>query len=117
MTAERTRLPNRRRSITEKVETPTGACHMTVGFGDDLRPREIFLRPAASRSGSAMQFLADDAAILVSLALQYGVPVDAIAGAMSRTTAPDGSAAPASLLGAAADLLLTCLNGGGNCHD
>ena len=48
-----------------------------VSFGWDPRNgalREVFIK--GSRIGSDMEMLLDDASVVLSLALQYGVPVD-----------------------------------------
>ncbi|WP_035679414.1 hypothetical protein [Bradyrhizobium liaoningense] len=61
---------------------------------------EVFLN--AQKVNSALDVLANDGAILMSLALQYGCPPDVISRAMKRN--PNGS--PASPLGVAATYLL-----------
>ncbi|MCY4480440.1 MAG: hypothetical protein OXB97_11150 [Rhodospirillales bacterium] len=82
---------------------------MTIGFHpDDGDPLEVFLRPASARSGSDLQFLADDAAIILSLCLQYGVPIDVIGKSLSRQQ----GYRPASLLAAVADHLALIEKGG-----
>jgi len=47
----------------------------------------------ASKPGSAMQAMARDAAVLASLALQYGVPLETIRAALTRDDA-DGPSGP-----------------------
>ncbi|MEY9466316.1 hypothetical protein ABH973_006729 [Bradyrhizobium ottawaense] len=61
---------------------------------------EIFL--SAQKANSALDVLANDGAILMSLALQYGCPPEVISHAMKRN--PNGS--PASPLGVAASYLI-----------
>ena len=62
---------------------------MTAGFYADGRPGEIFL--SADRANSLLDFLMSDAAILASLALQYGAPLDEIRHAMKRDAAGKAS--------------------------
>ena len=73
----RRRLPNTRRSVTHKFRVGTHEGYMTVGLYDDGRPGELFLTMA--KEGSTIGGLMDTIGILTSLALQYGVPVEALA--------------------------------------
>ena len=71
----RIRLPDRRRSTTIEVEAVLDNNHrqkliVTVGFGDDGRPMEVFC--ASFRAGTAMNFIVMDACILISRLLQHG---------------------------------------------
>ncbi len=79
--AERERLPDTRRSLTHKVviESEQGpvSVFLTAGFYDDGRLGEVFIQ--VGKSGSTMRGLIDDFARLVSYALQYGVPLAALA--------------------------------------
>jgi hypothetical protein len=93
--AARERLPWRRFAISTSFERDGASFEMTAGFYPDGRPGEIFLN--ADRANSLLDFLMSDAAILASLALQYGAPLDEIRHALKRTT----SGEPASPIGAA----------------
>jgi hypothetical protein len=73
--------------------------HMTVGLYPDGRIGEIFLN--AEHANSLLDVLAHDAAILASLALQFGCPLDVITHALKR----DGQGTAASPIGAALDLI------------
>jgi hypothetical protein len=77
--AVRDRLPNRR---STSFERDGARFEMTAGYYLDGRPGEIFL--AADRANSLLDFLMSDAAILASLALQYGAPLDEIRHALKR---------------------------------
>jgi hypothetical protein len=59
----------------------------------------LFLR--AGKTGSSAEIAAHDGAIILSIALQYGVPVNAIRHALLKL--PDGSAA--GPLGRALDII------------
>jgi ribonucleoside-diphosphate reductase alpha chain len=48
-----------------------------VGLFDDGQPGEVFIKMA--KQGSTMSGLVDTIAILISMALQYGVPVERLA--------------------------------------
>lgn len=107
---ERHRLPNRRRSVTEGIEflRPGGMpAHYvaTIGLDDMLRPREIFL--SGAKAGTEMASILGDAAVVLSVALQCGVPAHAMARSMARIPSVDDGPAtePASVIGAALDLL------------
>jgi hypothetical protein len=107
----RTRLPNRRPALTEIVTVAGHEFAATIGFDRRGQPKEVFL--AGAREGSDLQFVIDDASIVISLALQYGVPARALAASMSRlpVARPGERGAAASVIGAAVDLL-TRIEGG-----
>jgi hypothetical protein len=96
-TKVRERLPNKRTNGTTTFAQDGSHYHMTVGFYPDGRPGEIFLNH--DRSDSLLDVLTSDAAILASLALQYGAPLDEIRHALKR----DARGAAASPIGAALD--------------
>src|ERR1700716_1225852 len=93
----RNRLPNGRPAITTTFERDGARFEMTAGYYPDGRPGEIFL--AADRANSLLDFLMSDAAILASIALQYGAPLDEIRHALKR----DVRGVAASPIGAALD--------------
>jgi hypothetical protein len=96
---QRDRLPNRRPAETIAFERDRARYEMTLGFYPDGRIGEVFLN--AGRGDSLLDALAHDAAILASLALQYGCPLDAITHALKR----DARGVAASPIGAALDLI------------
>jgi hypothetical protein len=95
----RERLPNRRRN--ESFEFFHGGLGFTasVGFFEDNRVAEIFL--SSRKPGSPIEAIARDAAVTVSIALQFGAPLETICSALTKDH--DGQAA--TLLGAALDKL------------
>jgi len=95
--APRQRLPNRRPAISTSFERDGARFEMTAGYYPDGRVGEIFL--SADRANSLLDFLMSDAAILASLALQYGAPLDEIRHALKR----DVRGEAASPIGAALD--------------
>lgn len=72
----RRKLPCDRNSITHKFQIGDFEGYLTVGMYDDGSPGEIFIK--ASKEGSTVSGLLDAWAIAVSLALQYGCPVDTL---------------------------------------
>lgn len=98
--SERERLPNRRTAVTRDMTFWNQGWHVTVGYYQDLRPGEVFI--AGEKAGSHLDSTCRDSAILMSLCLQYGAPLEVIAGALTRN--PDGS--PSSIAGAVADMML-----------
>ncbi len=70
----RTRLPDERRSVTHKFRVGDQEGYVTVGLFDDGRPGEVFI--TISKEGSTIRGLMDSVAVLTSLALQYGVPLE-----------------------------------------
>jgi ribonucleoside-diphosphate reductase alpha chain len=97
--SERTRLPDRRPSVTFGLECDSLRYTATVSFHNDGRLGEIFL--SYHRADSHADACARDAAILASIALQYGAPLDVLRNALLRD--PRGKAA--TPVGVALDLL------------
>mgnify|MGYP001262155811 CR=1 FL=1 len=101
----RRRLPNRRPNETIEVEIENQAYSVTLGYyPDDAQVGEIFIEGA--KTGSQLDGILADAAILASRCLQAGIPAAEIARSMSRLpTSPFTPATePASPIGAALDL-------------
>ncbi|MDE2126811.1 MAG: vitamin B12-dependent ribonucleotide reductase [Armatimonadetes bacterium] len=72
----RHKLPDERASITHKFSVGGHEGYLTVGMYDDGTPGEIFLR--MSKEGSTISGLMDSFATAISLALQYGVPLETL---------------------------------------
>lgn len=95
----RQRLPNRRESTLLDLEHDGSRYAACIGHDQDGRPREVFI--SGAKPGSAMDGLLADAAIAISLALQFGMPPEALGASMSRLNTGER----ASVIGAIADLL------------
>jgi hypothetical protein len=74
--AARERLPNRRAAKTFDVEAGGLRYTTTIGFFPDGRIGEIFL--TNHKAGSAAGVTASDSAVLCSIALQHGVPIETL---------------------------------------
>src|SRR5579871_5283757 len=96
----RNRLPNKRPAETIAFERDNLHYRATFGFFPDGSVGEVFLN--ATPSNSLLDVLASDAAILASLALQHGCPLDVITHALKR----DVRGEAASPIGQALDLIL-----------
>jgi ribonucleoside-diphosphate reductase alpha chain len=94
---ERKPLLNRRSALNTNVEHRGVHLHMTVGHYATGEIGEIFLN--ADRADSLLDTLISDAAIIASIALQFGCPLDAIRHALKR----DARGVAASPIGAALD--------------
>jgi ribonucleoside-diphosphate reductase alpha chain len=79
----RRRLPDERRSITHKFSIGGHEGYMTVGMYDDGTPGELFVTMA--KEGSVVSGLMDNFATMISMALQYGVPLQVLADKFSHT--------------------------------
>jgi ribonucleoside-diphosphate reductase alpha chain len=79
----RERLPDERRSITHKFQVGDQEGYITVGLYDDGRPGEIFVKIA--KEGSTVSGLMDAVALLTSVTLQYGVPIQDLARKLRNT--------------------------------
>ena len=73
----RERLPDTRESVTHKFTVEGHEGYITVGLYPDGRPGEVFVKIA--KHGSTISGLFDTIAILTSMNLQYGVPVEVLA--------------------------------------
>src|SRR4030065_2231399 len=73
----RRRLPGERRSITHKFRVEEAEGYLTVGLFEDGSPGEVF--STISKEGSTIRGLMDSLAVMTSLALQYGVPLESLA--------------------------------------
>jgi hypothetical protein len=97
--AARQRLPNRRGSETFALECAGQAYIATVSRFDDGRPGEIFL--TNRKSGSGLDVVARDSAIVCSIALQFGADIATIRRALCR----DRRGVAGGPLGVALDIL------------
>jgi ribonucleoside-diphosphate reductase alpha chain len=72
----RRRLPDTRTAVTHKFEIAGHEGYLTVGLFVDKQPGELFITMA--KEGSTIGGLMDSIGTLTSLALQYGVPLEAL---------------------------------------
>ena len=94
-------LPQRRRAETFTVIHRHQLFVVTVGFFDDGTPGEVFID--GCKTGTDIESIARDAGVLLSLALQHGVPPETIRHAVTRGISEE----PASILGAVVDSITT----------
>jgi hypothetical protein len=94
-------LPNRRRGETFDVKHGGQASifQVTVGYYPNGSVGEVFI--AGSKSGTAFEAVARDGAVLLSLALQHGVPLETIRHAITR----EANGEPSTIIGAVVDKL------------
>jgi ribonucleoside-diphosphate reductase alpha chain len=81
--AMRHKLPDERRAITHKFDIQGHEGYITVGIYEDGAPGEIFL--VMSKEGSTISGLMDAFATSISLALQYGVPLEVLVKKFAHT--------------------------------
>jgi hypothetical protein len=93
VSAPRQRFPNRRSHWLYRFECDGQSYTGGIGRFEDGRIAEIFINGA--KVGSAAEANAQDAAIVTSLALQFGCPLETIRHALTRT---GGSAGPLAAL-------------------
>lgn len=96
----RIRLPNRRPHETHDLEFQGQQFTLGVGRFDDGSLAEIFVDAEKTSQFTA---IARDAAVCLSIALQYGVPAQAMRDAVTR----ESNGEPAGLVGAVLDFLET----------
>ena len=78
----RKRLSDTRSSLTHKFSVGGHEGYIHVGFYEDGSPGEVFLR--MSKEGTAVSGLMDSVAVLTSIALQYGVPLESLVNKFSH---------------------------------
>jgi hypothetical protein len=105
-TTTREVLPQRRYCETFEFKVPGQKVPFAVTIGryydgqnGDGRIGEVFVN--SNKAGTETDVVARDAAILLSIALQHGLPVEAFCSAMTRNA--DGS--PSSIIGLIVDRL------------
>jgi ribonucleoside-diphosphate reductase alpha chain len=79
----RHRLPDERRALTHKFSIAGHEGYLTVGMYENGQPGELFITMA--KEGSTVSGLMDSFATAISLALQYGVPLQVLADKFSHT--------------------------------
>lgn len=96
----RATLPQRRHNETSTILFKDKEFRVTLGFfADEVTPGEVFV---AGPKESELDAFARDAAILLSLCIQHGVPIETITNALTR----DQDGTPSTLIGLVADRLL-----------
>jgi hypothetical protein len=95
----RERLSNRRASETFEITAGGLKYRATVSRFADGRVAELFI--TNHKVGSHADTAAKDSAVVRSIALQYGVPLEVIRKALMR----DGAGRPSGPLGTALDIL------------
>jgi ribonucleoside-diphosphate reductase alpha chain len=78
----RERLPDTRQSITHKFNVGGHEGYINVGMYDDGRPGELFITMA--KEGSTVGGMMDAFGTAISIALQYGVPLEALVNKFSH---------------------------------
>jgi hypothetical protein len=94
-------LPQRRAAETVNMRFWNQLFTVTVGFYPGGTPGEVFLD--GCKTGNDIESIARDAGVLLSLALQHGVPPETIRHAVTRGASEE----PASILGAVVDSITT----------
>jgi hypothetical protein len=98
--SERRRLPDRRGSETFNLQCDGLAYTATISRFDDGQLGEIFL--SNGKAGSAVDVAARDAAIVFSVAVQFGADPEIIRRALCR----DSQGRASSPIGVALDMLV-----------
>lgn len=102
----RERLANRRPSATFKFEHQYTPYLANYSVYPDGRAAEIFID--TKDPGSTMAAILRDAAVLTSIALQYGAPLETLRTALTRL---ENAVTPASPIGSALDALAEEIRG------
>jgi hypothetical protein len=99
--SERQPLPARRHCETFDLAFGglTRGHTITVGYYSDGKVGEVFIN--GGKSGEAVEAIARDGAVLLSIALQYGADINAIRHAITR----DSMGAPSSIVGVVVEQL------------
>jgi ribonucleoside-diphosphate reductase alpha chain len=97
--SERQRLDNRRASETFEIEVAGRKYRVSYSRFPDGRLAEVFI--SNNRVNSDSDTAAKDSAVVCSIALQFGVPLETIRRALMR----DSASRPSGPLGVALDLI------------
>ncbi len=101
----RRRLPERRFSETKTIFYGGEKYHLTIGHYEDGSIGEVFLTrvkdATAAKLGSQLEAMCRDAAIIISLALQHGTPIEVLQSSLTR----DNENHPQTILSVVADEL------------
>ncbi len=105
MNSQRKKLPERRYSEIVEINHMMSNGHIElysggVGYYDDGSIGEIFLD--SEKQSSDISNLACDAALVLSIAIQYGIPIAELHASIGR----DYNNKPLSIIGAALDVLM-----------
>lgn len=95
----RTPLPPRRPAVTLERRWQGHVILISVGFDLSGEPREVFV---GTSGGGHMAAVLADACVVVSVALQHGIPSEALARSLGRVPVPwvsEGASEPASPVG------------------
>ena len=79
----REKLPDERQAITHKFSIAGHEGYITVGMYEDGRPGEVFI--VMAKEGSTLSGMMDSFATAISLALQYGVPLQVLCDKFRHT--------------------------------
>jgi ribonucleoside-diphosphate reductase alpha chain len=79
----RRKLPDERQAITHKFSVNGAKGYLTVGLFEDGMPGEVFI--VMAKEGSTISGLMDSFATAISIALQYGVPLQALVNKFTHT--------------------------------
>ena len=104
-------LPQRRAAETFDLRFWNQLFTVTVGFYADGTPGEVFID--GGKTGQDIQSTARDAAVVLSLAMQHGTPIETIRHAITR----NGSGAAVSILGAIVDAIADGHGRGSDDHE
>jgi len=98
-------LPNRRPSATFPVTWQDHSFSVTVGFDPDSgRLSEVFFA-GGQKTGTGLQHTIADACVVLSIAMQHGVPAEVFGKSLGRGPDFSGTDLPASPIGAIVDAL------------
>jgi hypothetical protein len=101
--SERKQLPQRRHCETVTLTCWTQPWAVTIGYYEDHKTvGEVFIS-SHRKTSTPLDATARDTAVLMSLALQYGVPLSVIKGAITR----EGNGEASSIAGVVVDFIDT----------
>lgn len=106
MTRKRPR--NRRRVETRPLFYINREFTVSIGYHDDGQIAEVWCDPPPNMTGNTADFMARDAATVISVAIQRGVPIEELAKSIARVQdSPKSEPRPATIIGEILDVLLT----------
>lgn len=105
----RTKLPDRRRAVTDIIVHNDATFHITFGCDDEAQIREVFCSDA--RIGSDIHALIMDSCILISIYLQSGGEMEKLVSSLGENrNEKDDKGPPSSIMGAIARAIVDIQN-------
>lgn len=105
----RHKLPERRHVVTQEIRWKgVHRFHVSAGYDPNTGQLLEVFYATGMKEGTDLRNAAQDACVLISIALQYGATIGELSKTMGEQPDFDGTATPASIIGAIVNHLHKC---------